>query len=760
MKVLLALAIAGALLTGAPRAQQQQANDAPAAADSAPVLAPTNHPQVPAALSELWLAPERAKPSRSAALNEFASAVQAEVDANYAKALPILSQPALQQGPLGQYATLYKGLAELRLNRAADARTTFQNLQAEQPVGYVAEVAALREAEADEALGDQAAALAIYERLSNTKTTAPDDVLMRLGRAAKAVGDRAKAATAFSRVYYEFPLSDLSALASSELDALGNIEPIAPGNTRYQLELGRAQRLFGSKRYAEARSGFDGLKNAASDDDRELIALRRGECDYFLKRPRNARDEVRPYIEKAARQAEALFFFAVASRDLGNQDDYRQTVQRLVNDFPAQSWTEEALNNLATHDILQSDDEGADGVFRTLHELFPAGRYAERAAWKIGWLAYKNRRYADTIRVFESAAAAFPRSDYRPPWIYWAGRAREAQHDKLLAGQRFELVVTDYLNSYYGRLAVKRLDGRAPQRRLVVDTRPVQGVPAQDEAAASTALPANERVVRALLGLELYDQAIDELKYAQKVWGDSPVIQATLGWIYHERGDLRPGINAMKRAYPQYIAAGGEKLPPELLKVLFPVNYWPLIRRYSMQHDLDPYMMAALIAQESTFEEDAKSAANAYGLMQLLPSTGRRYAKKLKMRFSMGMLKKADPNIKMGTAYFADLVKQFGGTHYALASYNAGESRIVRWKAERGDIDREEFIDDIPFPETQNYVKKVLGTAEDYRRLYAGEGGRPAEEGQKVAPAGATPAKAAATPKRGNTKHRRPHESA
>ena len=229
--------------------------------------------------------------------------------------------------------------------------------------------------------------------------------------------------------------------------------------------------------------------------------------------------------------------------------------------------------------------------------------------------------------------------------------------------------------------------------------------------------------MRELLGLELYDQAIDELHYAQRVWGDSPAIQATLGWIAHQRGDLRAGINAMKRAYPQYMAAGGEELPRELLEVLFPVDYWPLIRRYAAEHHLDPYLIAALIAQESTFTADVKSAANAYGLMQIVPSTGRHYARTLHLRrFSLRMLTTAETNIRMGTAYFADLVKQFGGAHFALASYNAGENRVARWIAERPGVDREEFIDDIPFPETQNYVKKILGTAEDYRRLYGEEG--------------------------------------
>jgi soluble lytic murein transglycosylase len=87
-------------------------------------------------------------------------------------------------------------------------------------------------------------------------------------------------------------------------------------------------------------------------------------------------------------------------------------------------------------------------------------------------------------------------------------------------------------------------------------------------------------------------------------------------------------------------------------------------------------------------------------------------------RFSVGMLTTAETNLRMGTAYFADLVHQFGDVHYALATYNAGPNRVSRWISERPGIDRDEFIDDIPFPETQNYVKRILGTAEDYRRLY------------------------------------------
>ena len=717
------LAAAFIVCDAAPRAQQASATDPTIEA----VLKPTSHPRLPADPSQLWLAPDAAAraASRGPAIAEFTQAVKLEVDNNFARALPILTQPALQQGTLGHYAEYYQGLAELRLGRPAEARRTFQALAARPPVGYLVEATALREADADEALGDGGAALQIYERLAKEKTTAPDEVLMRLGRLAKAAGNPEKATEAFARLLYEFPFSDLAPVASDELTNLP-IGPIAAGTNRYKLELGRAERLFGAKRYAQARPAFEALRPAAQGDDRELVTLRLAECDYFMKRVRNARDGVRPYLENASRQGEALFFYAVTSRELGDHDEYLRTVRRLANDFATQSWAEEALNNLATHYILQNDDEKADETFREMYEKFPTGHYAERAAWKIGWMAYKTGRYADAIRAFESGAARFPRSDYRPAWLYWSARAHDTLREPAVADARYALVATDYQNSYYGRLAVKRLDTRGSPR-LIADG---------EAAADAPALPPNATLVRALLALELYDQALDELHYAQKNWGDSSVIQATLGWIYNRRGDLRPGINAMKRAYPQYLASGGERLPDELLKVLFPLNYWPQIRRYASDHQLDPYMIAALIAQESTFTADVKSAANAYGLMQLLPSTGRVYAKRLGItkRFSISMLTTADTNLRMGTAYFSDLVQQFGGAHYALATYNAGPNRVQRWISEKPGMERDEFIDDIPFPETQNYVKKILGTAEDYRRLY-GTGGAADEAAGDATPA-------------------------
>ena len=139
----------------------QQPVDQAGSAREAPALKATDHPRLPDDPSRLWMVPKGSRRT-----SEFADAVKLEVDGNFAKALPILSKASLQQGPLGDYALYYQAFAEMRLGRPAEARRLFQTLQSKSPVGYIAEGAALREAECDETLGDQAAALEVYERLA------------------------------------------------------------------------------------------------------------------------------------------------------------------------------------------------------------------------------------------------------------------------------------------------------------------------------------------------------------------------------------------------------------------------------------------------------------------------------------------------------------------------------------------------------------------------------------------------------------------
>jgi peptidoglycan lytic transglycosylase len=708
-----------------PRAQQAGDISPKAQAEFASgvaMLAPTSHPPVPRDLSQAWLAPEHGATAARTPSAPLSIGVKLAAQGQYSKALTAVLEPITQRGLLADYATYYAGIAQLRLQKPNDALKTFKALRARKLVGYIAEAAALGEAAADEALNDPAAAVAVYERLIQDKPMNLDEVYMRLGLAAHLAHDRNRAADAFGHVYYEFALSERAAEAGVQLAQL-ELPPAPSGSDRYKLEVGRAERLYAVKQYGPARAAFDALKPRAADEDRMLIQLRLAECDYFVKRTRIAKDALSSF-DAGPRRAEALYYYAVAARDSGDPATYLRTIRRIVDDFPTEAWAEEALNSLGSYYLKQDDDDAADAVFRELYQKFPKGSYAERAAWKVGWRSYRQKRYDETVGYFERAAFDFPRSDYRPSWLYWAARAHEQLKDGTVATERYNLVVTDYLNSYYGRLAVKHVVPSDAARPVAI----VNRISVSDIALPAAA-PPTAALIRALLTAELYDDALNELRYAQKNWGDSAMLQATIAWTSQQMSVgktgterfqlLRGSITTMRRAYPQFLTAGGEDLPRDVLQVIFPVAYWDVIQKHATANNLDPYLMAALVAQESTFVADIRSHANAYGLMQLLPSTARLTARKINLRYTTRALTDPELNVRLGMANFASTLKQFGDVYLALASYNAGDRVVRRWMQERPGLEREEFIDDIPYPETQNYVKRILGTAEDYRRLYS-----------------------------------------
>ncbi len=562
--LLLVVALLAVPAAMVPSAQQTRVQAPAVAASGISVLAPTNHPSVPPDLSRLWLAPDRSPgAARPATTAPVAAASRLAADGEYTRALGIVTQPSAQQGALGQYASYYAGLSQLRLQRAPEALRTFRAILDQKPIGYLAEAAALREAEALEANGDADDAVRVYDRLLKGRLTDVERVYLRLGVAAKAANDPTRAAEAFAHVLYEFPLGENAPSARAELDLLRALKPLASGSAVYKAELGRAERLFGAKRYLEARAVFDDLVAVAKDDERELVQLRLAECDYFLKRARAARESLRPLTERAARRGEALFFYGLATRDAGDKPAFLGIMRRVATEFPDQTWAEDALNHLGTYYIVTDDDDLANASFRELYDRYPRGKHAERAAWKAGWTAYRGGDYQYAARVFEQAASDFPRADSRPPWLYWSARAHEELGAKATAQERYLLTAADYMNSYYGRLAVKRLDApvaaRLASRTLV------------DAAVTEPALPANAGVIRALLDADMIDEALNELRYAQVIWGDSSAVQATVAWARQQeaRGEsgmrrlqlLRNGMNTMRRAYPQFMAAGGQGLP-------------------------------------------------------------------------------------------------------------------------------------------------------------------------------------------------------
>ena len=719
-------------------------------------LAPTAHPPLPESIDQAWLVPAAAERRQIAerpevrALRTAADAARAGRHADVAQALAGVS---LDGTPLEPYAEYYRALADLRLRRPAPARERLTALRRSLSTGRLRQLALAAEAEAALSLGDPAGAATLLEESYPGLATNRDVVLDQWATATRAAGRPQDAARLWLRLYYEFPTSSLAPSALRQAETTLQSAAVGTLDT-YERDLTRAEALLAAGRGADAEAALKQLDSltagsrdaAESQARRDRLRLRLAHAACVQNRCGSVLAELTDLTARQVGAGEAQYFHATALRQLGRTADYAAMVEGLTAQppgGPGDVWVERALNEYGTHLIKTDQDAAAASLFRTLFDRNPSGRYGERAAWKYGWWSYRQRKFDEAVRVFEAAAAAFPRANTRPAWLYWAGRGRERLGDRAGATQRLTLAAVDYLHSYYGRLAAEALtrlgapvpDGTSEAMPDVVVAAVDGGEIEPDAAAANSAggddagmagtLVASEpqpaaALITWLVSAGMFEEAIAEMKHAQRAHGRTPRLDATLAWVYRQQGEIRPAINTMRQAYPQYLSARGEALPREIQEVIFPIDYVPLIKRYAKQHGLDPFIVAALIGQESSYVADVRSPANAWGLMQILPTTGARLARGDGVRrFRTSMLTDPETNVRLGTRYFASLIRQLGGVPYALAGYTAGEGRVVRWKAERGDLEPAEFIDDIPFPETQIYVKKILGTSVDYRRLYA-----------------------------------------
>ena len=228
---------------------------------------------------------------------------------------------------------------------------------------------------------------------------------------------------------------------------------------------------------------------------------------------------------------------------------------------------------------------------------------------------------------------------------------------------------------------------------------------------------------RLLHDLGLDDLAERELRSGDYRRSDSYWIGLELAKQTSEQGRHHQGLRYMKRYGFGYLRQPLDAMPREYWERLFPLPYSRQLRARAKPHQLDPYLVAGLIRQESEFNAGAKSRAGALGLMQILPSTGRGLARRLGIKsFATRQLYNPDLSLRLGTLHFRSVLKRFDGQlEYSLAAYNAGEHRVEKWMTWGDFSEPEVFVETIPFTETRGYVQAVLRNADVYRRLY-GEG--------------------------------------
>ncbi len=533
-------------------------------------------------------------------------------------------------------------------------------------------------------------------------------VLLLRAMVQEAKKDDAAAARTYDRLENEYAASPLAREATKKLARLAPLLPARTPAEKTARTLRRALDLFDAERYPDAASVLRGLlTRELSAGETNLVRVRLGRALLEAGKDREAEAHLLAVGKGSAHEAEAAFALArIRTRKAKTPDAYATVVTR----FPDSAWAEDAL--LESGNFWQKDLKEAEALpyYERLLRDYPDGRQADQATWRLSWTYWRQKRPKEAVDVLERTLRARPSSRYTAGFLYWAGRCRLALGETEAARKHFQDAIVRYKNTYHGSRAAHALAGLPRSASPLPPS--VGAAPTPPEAEIPE--PNLTRLRRLILADRL-DEASAELRLLPA----SPTVLGTIAWIDWRRGRLRAAITTMKRAYPEHVSAVGDQLPPAVWRILYPIEYQQELVEQAKSEGVDPALVAALICQESTFQEGATSPVGARGLMQVMPATGRELARKLGIRLGPSSLHDPKVSLRLGTRYLRQMVEGFGGkVERALAAYNAGPGRVGSWTSAWPDLDAEEFVESIPYQETRYYVMTILTSREQYRRVY------------------------------------------
>jgi soluble lytic murein transglycosylase len=619
---------------------------------------------------------------------------------------------------LHEYALYWTAQAERALGRNADAYKVLQTIQRDYPNTAMREP--FLEAFAPTAVQLGHAQEAIEALDAYSATSSKSTLLYERAHAYQAAHQLARAAKDYQTVFYKFPLADEAKPAGSALSqlvhALGK-EYAYPG---VELQEQRAQIFYDAHKWKEARSEYEkllGMLKDPANPTRQRAQLRVAECRVQLKGSPSLIGAMKtPDLDV---DAERLYALSQAYRSAKKEADMFSALNTLAKNYPESKWNEDGLMAAGNYHWVELEREKSVVAYQRVLDSFPSGKYAFSCEWRIAWVAYLNRQ-PDADDRLTTFLLKYPVSANSVDAIYWLGRNAERSGNAARARSYYEKAAERFPQTYFGNAAAARLSKLGPGEEnppeFFEKIPPPPSLRSFDEPIPVAAADRWARA-QALRAIAFDSSAEQELKNAYFATS-SPRFLLEAAQAAFDQGHYGAGMAYARIIVPNFDSRKISEVPVAAWKALYPLPYEAALRREAAKNDFDPMFAAGLIRQESTFQADAVSHANAIGLMQVLPKTGKLLAKQLRVRYAKDKLFEPDFNIELGMVYISNLVRQTGALEYAAAAYNAGEDRIAAWKAERNYEEIPELVESIPFTETREYVQVVLRNTELYRMIY------------------------------------------
>ena len=617
--------------------------------------------------------------------------------------------------PLADYSLYYLAIIAFNENNPEEARVRIEQVKKRFPQSVWSQPATLLKAKIDLAEKSYAQGLDTLRELRTVKSAkrdVVDEALFLQGKIREAQGELRRAYASYDDLRNGSPLSSWAAAARQAQSRLRVKHPELFGLHTIQSVAAEADRLTRERQAGEAETLYKKLLNMVSEPDLRLRYLTKLSALYLSVRKRS---EAMPLLEQIAREypdtSEAPRALYQIGNILWNRHDNGQALEffaRVIEHHPASSDADRARFAAADIHEFFGRKEAAIQLYSGILKRAPKGPVRDDAAWRLAWLHYRAGEPAPAAAAFKTLASQTSNDALATAALYWQARSTEKLGEEAVAKPIYRRIYFDASESYYQTLARRALDRLG---EFIEEPNPAS-LQSGEESTPPVTPEVDFHLSRAreLAALSLHQLAVTEL---DQINGMKP--NGRLRTLL-----MREYFN--NRAYRRSLALANEAPRSESQRDLFryPLAFWDLIRQKAQERELDPYLVVALIRQESLFDARARSPAAALGLMQLIPATAARVAVRLGLPPpSQERLFDPEINLTLGTQYLKELLERYSNNwQKALAAYNAGEAAVDRWEREIGADDIEEFVEQIPYVETRGYVKLVLRNHRIYKRLY------------------------------------------
>ena len=664
---------------------------------------------------------------------------------NWPEAAQAFSRAAESHPLLGDYALFSQGESLQKMGEGEKSLTVFRRLIDVYPQSLLVSQARLRAAEIHFQSGDFQKAAEVCEQI--LKGSPRKDIHAQswflLGQSREGLNQFSEAIRAYQETWLKYPLHGAAKKARARWESLVQEKKAVAKKIPPEALFSRALLIYQANQFEIAVKEMNRIEgfpvqsyppSYAGELWVDDLYYHRGMSHFRLKQYSKAVETLDLVVRSARNEGMAekgLFALFQTLVRSGRREEALRIHDLFQASYPRSSFQPQALYLKASLYEDRGELEKAVALYLRVADQFPQSSFRFPALWSAGWIQYQKKDWAAALEAWERLKKAEPPFRWMEKALYWRGKALEKIGRVEEAEGHYQEVQREYPASYYSQLVLSRGFGpRASRGPFPVFQDPPLSSGGDMRPNSTGAKSIHLEKGRLLARLALAPWSIDELEAAEEEGGGLEEMWIEVSRLYRESEEYYRSNLLVRRKFAFKPLSGRSSEKERTLYLLaYPLGNPSLIYRYAQMHNLDPALLSALILEESRFQVEALSPAGARGLMQVMPQTGRQIAKELKVRpFSEEQLYDPAVNIRLGSWYFARMLEEFEGkVHLALAAYNAGPRAVRKWLNGVSSAAEDEFVENIPYAETRNYVIRVIGSAQVYRMLYRPQPDRPAQ---------------------------------